>query len=139
MPDGDYAGFVAQRIGAQPGAIVDEQGATLGEHGGVHHFTVGQRRGLGVGSPGGPLYVLRVLPETQTVVVGHTPLHEKTLIVDELTALPALPPEGLPVDVQIRYRHAPQPGRIFALDADRVRVELETPEKSPAAGQAAVC
>lgn len=141
VPDGNYAGFVAKKLGdALPssGAIVDESGAVLGEHRGVHHFTVGQRRGIGVGSAAGPLYVLRVLPEEQKVVVGHTPIAEKTLLVDELTALPELPHDGLPIQVQIRYRHAAQPARLFRVDAERVRVELDTPERSPAAGQAAV-
>ena len=138
VPDGDYAAFVDKRIGERPGSIVDEQGQVLGEHRGVHNFTIGQRRGIGIGSPGGPLYVLRVVPESQQVVVGHTPLAERTLIVDELTDLPELPMQGLAVQVQIRYRHPAQPATLFRLDAQRVKVELETPERSPAAGQAAV-
>jgi len=73
IPDGDTAGFLARRLGARPGAIVDEQGAELGRHEGAHAFTVGQRRGLRLGRPaadGRPRHVLRVSVAENVVVVG---------------------------------------------------------------------
>ncbi|HYN01979.1 MAG TPA: tRNA 2-thiouridine(34) synthase MnmA, partial [Vicinamibacteria bacterium] len=71
VPDGDYAGFVERNAPAadRSGPIVDAGGREIGRHGGVHRFTVGQRRGLGLTSPR-PLYVLAVRPQTSTVVVG---------------------------------------------------------------------
>ena len=71
VPDGDYAGFVERNAPAadRSGPIVDADGREVGRHGGVHRFTVGQRRGLGLASAR-PLYVLAVRPETRTVVVG---------------------------------------------------------------------
>ena len=73
IPDGDTAGFLERRLGARPGAIVDEDGSEVGEHRGTHAFTVGQRRGLRLGVPaddGQPRFVLDISPVTNTVTVG---------------------------------------------------------------------
>ena len=71
VPDGDYAAFVERHAAPadRSGPIVDSEGRTLGRHEGIHRYTVGQRKGLGLTAPR-PLYVLAVLPETRTVVVG---------------------------------------------------------------------
>src|SRR5262249_11551791 len=70
VPDGDYAGFVERVAGPQPeGSVVDERGAVLARHGGIHRFTVGQRRGLGVAAAD-PLYVQRIDAGAGAVVVG---------------------------------------------------------------------
>jgi tRNA-specific 2-thiouridylase len=81
VPGGDYASFVAKKNPdvERGGAIVDEQGQRLGEHGGVHRFTIGQRKGLGVSAPA-PLYVLKLEPQTGTVVVGPRAALEKTTL-----------------------------------------------------------
>ena len=74
VPDNDYAGFVAQRApdAVQDGVIVDEDGRVLSRHGGIHRFTVGQRKGLGLPSSptGAPMYVLALSPANHQVVVG---------------------------------------------------------------------
>ena len=73
IADGDTAGFLDRHLGERPGPIVDEAGRTLGEHGGAHQFTVGQRRGLRLGTPapdGQPRFVLDISPVTNTVTVG---------------------------------------------------------------------
>src|SRR5688572_10466202 len=71
VPSGDYASFVARKAPEvrHGGSIVNERGEVLGEHDGVHRYTVGQRKGLGISS-GAPLYVLKLEPQTHTVVVG---------------------------------------------------------------------
>src|SRR4051812_14879294 len=71
VPDGDYASFVAARRPelTEGGAIVDQQGQQLGTHGGIHRFTIGQRKGLGLAAPA-PLYVLRIDPASRDVTVG---------------------------------------------------------------------
>ena len=71
MPDGDYAAFVERKApeAARPGTVVDHDGRVLGTHAGVHRFTIGQRKGLGLSSTE-PLYVLEIKPETAQVVVG---------------------------------------------------------------------
>jgi len=73
IPDGDTQGFLRDKIGAAPGAIVDRDGNTLGSHQGTHEYTVGQRKGLQIGYPapdGKPRYVLEVRPVSREVVVG---------------------------------------------------------------------
>ena len=73
IPDGDTAGFLDRHLGAKPGVIVDSSGQQVGDHGGSHQFTIGQRRGLRLGVPAGdgkPRYVLDISPVTNTVTVG---------------------------------------------------------------------
>ncbi|RLP70180.1 tRNA 2-thiouridine(34) synthase MnmA [Mycetocola reblochoni] len=73
IPDGDTRGWLADRVGAEPGEIVDRSGAVVGSHDGAHAYTVGQRRGLNLGVPapdGRPRFVLEVKPRTNQLVVG---------------------------------------------------------------------
>ena len=141
VPDGDYAAFVErQAAGAdRSGPIVDAQGRALGLHGGVHRYTVGQRKGLGLTSPR-PLYVLAVKPETNTVVVGE----EQALEADRLVASDvnwvSVPPPCRPVraSVRIRYRHQESPATITPLPHHRVAVEFDDAQRAITPGQAAV-
>jgi tRNA-specific 2-thiouridylase len=141
VPDDDYAGFVERQAPAQDrsGPILDRDGRVLGTHRGVHHFTVGQRKGLGVASTR-KLYVLRVLPETRAVVVGdETELEGTTLVAGEVNWLSVAPPEGpLRAAVKIRYRHPEAPATIEPLPDGRVRVEFDAPQRALTPGQAAV-
>lgn len=134
VPDGDYAGLVKKlRPEADTaGAIVDEAGNKLGEHRGLIHFTVGQRRGLEIGGSPEPLYVLRLDPATRDVVVG-----PKSAL-----AVSAARIEGLnwiggshkgPLTAKVRSMARPVPAR---LDGDRV--VFDAPEYGVAPGQAAV-
>src|SRR5262249_36012877 len=107
--------------------------------GGVHRFTVGQRRGLAVGI-GQPLYVIRLDAARRQVVVGG----EAELLRNELCARDVRWTGGHPsdqplrADVQIRYRHTPQPATVEPIGDDRARVKLDCPERAIAPGQAAV-
>ncbi len=141
VPDGDYARVVGEiRPGRLPGPgdLVDAEGAVLGRHPGIHHFTVGQRRGLGL--PGGPWYVRRVEAATNRVVVGRADelrVHGAHLRGVRFTSGAA--PEGpLRGEVQIRYRHAGAPAKIVATDSGEAQVYFEEPERAVAPGQAAV-
>jgi tRNA-specific 2-thiouridylase len=135
VPDGNYAAFVAKHAPAAPGEIVDESGAVLGKHDGIHHFTVGQRRGIRV--PGlNARYVVKVDAETRRVTVGDAEaLSRETVIVDDVRWLAAPTARAA---VQIRYRHAPAPATLTRLDDQRVEVRFDMPERAPAPGQAAV-
>jgi len=138
VPDGDYAGFVERVAGPQPkGAIVDSAGTSLGEHAGIHRFTVGQRRGLGVTSAE-PLFVQRIDPDQRRVVVGPAAGNQRSTFriarphwVDQAPS-----PEAL-LSVRIRHRHAGSPGRVAVSDGGAT-VELETPGRAITPGQAAV-
>ena len=141
VPDGDYAAFVERQAppAEREGAIVDAAGRELGRHQGIHGFTVGQRRGLGLTSPR-PLYVLAVQPERRTVVVGE----EDALLGDRLVArdinwLSTVEPSApRRAHVRIRYRHAEAPATVRTLDDGRAEVRFDQPQRAITPGQAAV-
>ncbi|MFZ5469658.1 MAG: tRNA 2-thiouridine(34) synthase MnmA [Myxococcota bacterium] len=138
VPDGDYARFVEKVAGPQPkGEIVDRAGKVLGSHEGVHRFTVGQRRGLGVGGPE-PLYVQRIDAPTGRVVVGPAAQGERTRFgLRNPHWVSGEPPSG-PVEVRIRHRHGGAPGRLELSDSGEVAVVLDAPARAVTPGQAAV-
>jgi len=141
VPDGDYAGFVERSApaGDRGGPIVDSSGREVGRHGGVHRFTVGQRRGLGVASAR-PLYVLAVRPDTRTVVVGD----EGELLSDRLVARDvnwlSLPePSGeIQARARIRYRHREAEASVRPLGGGRAEVRFRAPQRAVTPGQAVV-
>ena len=141
VPSGDYASFVARKDPgvARSGAIVDEQGQKLGEHGGVHRFTIGQRKGLGVASSA-PLYVLKLEPDTSTVVVGRREaLDRATLTASSVNWISCDAPQTwMRVESQIRHRHQPAPGRVRALTGARAELEFDQPQAAITPGQAVV-
>jgi len=141
VPEGDYAAFVERH--APPvdlsGTIVDASGRELGRHRGVHRFTVGQRRGLGIASPR-PFYVLEVHPAARTVVVGdEDALRSDRLIAREVNWLSIPQPEGeIRARVRIRYRHAEAPARVRPIGEGRAEVLFDEPQRAVTPGQAAV-
>jgi len=141
VPDGDYASFVARKAPAvaRAGAIVDERGEVLGTHGGVHRFTIGQRKGLGVSGPV-PLYVLKIEAESGQVTVGPREALEQTALTASGVNWVALdaPSGWLSVSAQIRHHHRPAPGRVRAIDGDRAEFTFDQPQPAIAPGQAVV-
>jgi tRNA-specific 2-thiouridylase len=139
VPDGDYARFVEKVAGPQPGGeIRTEAGTVLGQHGGLHRFTVGQRKGLGVAAAE-KLYVLRLEPQTRSVVVGPAPSVDRgAFLVERPHWVAGAPVPGAAVQVRIRHRGTPVSARIRPADQGRVSVELETPARAVTPGQAAV-
>ncbi len=143
VPDGDYAGFVERAAGGRdvrPGVIVDSAGNTLAHHAGIHHFTIGQRRGLGVAA-GEPMYVRRIDPRDGTVVVGRREeLGAAGLIARDVTLVDWRRERDIPcrVEVKIRYRHTPVPASL-SIGTD-CRAEVRFLEGRPAVtpGQACV-
>lgn len=141
IPDGDYRDFVRPRLtpeAYQPGPMVDTAGEIVGTHGGLPFYTVGQRRGLGIAAAH-PLYVTRVNPETNTLVVGQR--HEamfKVFEVDHLNWMRSLPRDVFSTTVQIRSRHQPVPAEVQPLSPNRARVVLQEPQFAVTPGQAAV-
>ena len=141
VPDGDYASFVAGRAPhvAHSGAIVAESGEQLGSHTGIHRFTIGQRKGLGVSRPA-PMYVLRIDADTGDVTVGpRSSLERRTLTASAVNwvAIEA-PASWQTVTAQIRHRHVPASGRVRALEGSRAELEFDTPQSAITPGQAVV-
>lgn len=139
VPDGDYARFVEKVAGPQPaGEIVTAEGEVLGEHAGIHRYTVGQRRGLNVPGPQ-PRYVQRIEPETRRVVVGPAQGTERgSFKVLQPRWVDAPPAEDTVVQVKIRHRHQAAPARVKTDALGQVMVVLETPARAITPGQAAV-
>ncbi len=141
VPDGDYAAFVERQAGGatRPGPIVDDAGLEIGRHEGVHRFTVGQRRGLGLASSR-PRYVLELRPVTATLVVGgEEDLLSDVLRVREVNWLSVPEPaREFRASVRIRYRHPEAPATIRPLGARRAEVRFDEPQRAITPGQAAV-
>ncbi len=140
VPDGDHAAFLDRHGAALPaGAIRDVIGRVIGRHEGVHHFTVGQRKGLGVRSAT-PLYVVGIDAGTQTVTVGpREALERAELTASSVNWVAGHPPEaGARVTAQIRHRHREAPARVEPIGADRLRLTFDQPQSAVAPGQAVV-
>ena len=144
--NGDYAAFVRERLKdeeVRPGPFVHTRtGALLGQHDGIHQFTVGQRKGLRI-AHSEPLYVTGIDPDTGTVFVGEVEtLASATMRIERCNWLRwPEPPGPFEALVQVRYRHSPVPA-VVEPDADNPRVatvRFAAPERAIAPGQAAVC
>ena len=145
IPDHDYAAFVSKRTpdAVRGGSIVDLEGRIVGGHDGIHRFTVGQRRGLGLSSAPGttsaPVYVVALKPENRQVVVGpKTALERTTLTASGVNWILDPPVEGRSVTGQIRHRHRPAPATVRALDEDRAELIFTEPQIAITPGQAVV-
>jgi tRNA-specific 2-thiouridylase len=153
IPDNDYAKFVTAHVphaADAQGAIVDESGRVLGRHEGVHRFTVGQRKGLGLSGTSGraPVYVLTLDAADQRVVVGpKSSLERTTLTASGVNWLVCEPAGPLRVTAQIRHRHAPAAATVRAIESGRSglserggRAELvfDAPQIAVTPGQAVV-
>ena len=144
VPQGSYASVVEKlRPGAaDPGEIVHVDGRVMGRHEGIIHYTIGQRRGLGLGGETEPLFVVRLEPEARRVIVGpKTALARDAVILRSLNWLPAgeIPAEGRAVQVKLRSVSEPAPARIYRRADGAAEVVLDEPQFGIAPGQAAVC
>lgn len=141
VPDGDYAAAVERLTGAhsEPGRFVDTQGRPLGTHRGIIHYTIGQRRGLGIAAET-PLYVCGIDVPNNEVVLGRN----DDLFSTELDASGCnwisgdVPDAPLRVTARIRYRQPEQPCTVTATGPDTVHVSFETPQRAITRGQAVV-
>ncbi|TWD75363.1 tRNA (5-methylaminomethyl-2-thiouridylate)-methyltransferase [Kribbella amoyensis] len=141
IADGNTPGFLSKHLGEAPGDIVDSDGNKLGEHQGTHGFTVGQRKGLRIGTPaadGKPRFVLDISPVERTVTVGS----REELAVESLTASKPrwcgpTPAGTLHVKAQLRA-HGEEVAVTARLADDRVLVDFDEPASAVAPGQAVV-
>jgi tRNA-uridine 2-sulfurtransferase len=145
VPNGDYAAFIdayfkEQGIDRQDlaGELVTANGKVVGEHAGVHHFTVGQRRGLGVAAPQ-PFYVISTEPETRRVTIGHgEELMRDSARVNQVNWISIAPPsEPLRAEVRIRHRHLGAPATLVPV-GDQIEVRFDEPQRAVTPGQGAV-
>ena len=148
VPGGDYKSFLEAYLTEQGenrtrvevgGEMVTTDGKVIGEHGGVHNFTVGQRKGLGVAT-GSPLYVIQIKNDTRQVVVGKDEeLYSRTLCARQVNLISTAElREPMQVAVKIRHKHQPAPATIEADGPDAVKVIFDEPQRAITPGQAAV-
>ena len=127
---------------AEPGEIVDLAGQVVGTHRGVIHYTIGQRKGLGIGGLGEPVYVVRLDPESRQVIVGpKEALSTRTVPLREVNWLGDAPFDSQnewQVKVKVRSTRPPRPAVIRPISATEAEVELLDPEDGISAGQACV-
>ncbi|MDV4144097.1 tRNA 2-thiouridine(34) synthase MnmA [Shimia sp. FJ5] len=144
VPNGDYASVIEKlRPGAaEPGEIVDHEGNVRGTHNGVIHYTIGQRRGLGIGGLSEPLYVVKLDVDTKQVIVGpKSMLATRKIPVREINWLGDDPFESRAewhLSVKVRSTHPPREAIIRPTGPTTAEVELLTPEEGVSPGQACV-
>ena len=142
VPDGDYAGFLTERLSEdhpafQPGPIVTRGGEQAGQHSGYCRYTVGQRKGLPGGFPNA-MYVVEIRPGTRTVVIGpESELKAKSIQITELNWLGEPPKGGDEVTVRIRHRGRDAPGQVEELSSDRLSLILYDEHRAVTPGQSA--
>ena len=142
IADGDTKGFLARHLGQAPGPIVDQAGVLVGQHEGAYAFTVGQRKGLRVGTPtadGKPRYVLDIEPVSGTVTVGPPAALEVTEITADRPVWTGGEPPAEPRDCLVQLRaHGEVHACTAWLEDNELRVRLHYPARGVAKGQAAV-
>ena len=141
VPDGDYAGIIELHTGKKgiPGNFVDMNGKVIGRHKGIIHYTVGQRRGLGI-SASEPLYVVEIRPEDNTVVVGHDQdLLSRNVQVEDFHWISGTSPKGeVRCKAKIRYRSREQDAVAYPKEDGTVEIVFDQPQRAVTPGQAAV-
>jgi tRNA-specific 2-thiouridylase len=147
VPDGKYSEFIDRYLGVedreteipQKGEIVNTRGETIGEHTGIHRYTIGQRRGLGISNEK-PLYVVQIEAARNQIVVGE----QEELLQPEFVAAGVNwvafdePDQPVRAEVKIRYRHQPAPATIYALPENRARIVFDEPQSAITPGQATI-
>ncbi len=139
VPDHDYAGFIERYTGtpSAPGDFLSTDGTVLGRHKGIIHYTLGQRKGLGIPSDS-PLYVCGIDPKAGTVTLGHEDaLFSSTAFVEEVNMIVADLPDGARVQAKVRYRQPPEWATVYHTETG-LRLEFDHPQRAITPGQAAV-
>lgn len=141
VPDNDYASFIAEYTGKniEEGNFVDTSGKILGKHKGIIHYTVGQRKGLGI-ALGKPVFVLEIRPETNEVVIGtNDEIFTDHLYANRLNAMSVEKfQDGMEVTAKIRYNHSGSPCKLTMISEDIIKCEFTEPQRAVTPGQAVV-
>lgn len=144
IPDDDYRGFLKRQVRGleekvDGGDFMDSGGRLLGKHKGYPFYTIGQRKGLNI-ALGEPMYVKKIIPETNTIVIGkEEELYNRVFTVCGINCIKyEIIPQGMKLSIKIRYKSPAYPGRVYQSDDDTARVELDEKVKAITPGQSAV-
>ena len=138
--DCTYGEFLVQQPGfhSHKGLVQDIDGHIIGDHQGLHHYTIGQRRGINIPASE-PYYVVRIEPEQNRLVVGFKQdAFSDTCYVEEIQWIHEPPPQPIKVMTRIRYRHEAAPSQITPIGNHAARIRFEVPQSAITPGQAAV-
>ena len=140
IPDGDYKKFINKKVSETKGIIVNSKGKELGKHKGIHNFTIGQRKGLGIESDGKPLFVTKIYPSVNKVEVGPSnELMQSKAFISRLNII-----SGKSIDTKktiyakIRYKSTPAIGKLEQLENGNATFTFEEPQRAITPGQALV-
>ena len=140
VPDGDYASVIEKYTGriCMPGNFVDTEGNIMGRHKGIIHYTLGQRKGLGIAA-GKPVYVCEIRPQTREVVLGNPEdLMSRDVYVSDFNWISGNAPGGrIRCTAKVRYRQSEQPA-VLSVEGDIVHIVFDQPQRAITPGQAAV-
>lgn len=141
IPDDNYPKYIEEQTGkkSKPGKFINKEGKVLGQHKGIIHYTIGQRKGLGI-SYGKPLFVSKINPEDNTVVLGdNEDIFNNTLYANQINLMPFDKIEGkLECSAKIRYSHRPSKCTVEMVDNDVMKCVFEEPQRAITPGQAIV-
>ena len=147
VPDGKYSEFIDRYLDHEnrtdelpkSGEIVNTAGETVGTHSGIHRYTIGQRRGLGIAHEK-PLYVLQIERAKNRIIVGEADELESIELIAKGVNWVAFdePRQPIRADVKIRYRHEPAPATIYALPDSRARIVFDEPQRALTPGQTTI-
>ena len=141
VPGGDYASVIKQYTGRgyEPGDFVDKNGQVLGRHKGIIHYTIGQRKGLGI-AYSEPLYVLNIDVSGNKVVLGsNDDLMSTEVYVEQMNwILGEIPTKAFRCSAKLRYRHREQPATVYPEEGGCIRIVFDEPQRAVTPGQAAV-
>tara|TARA_E500000081_G_C6092212_1_gene333272 strand:- start:211 stop:1335 length:1125 start_codon:yes stop_codon:yes gene_type:complete len=140
IPDGDYKKFINKKVSETKGIIINSKGKELGKHKGIHNFTIGQRKGLGIESDGKPLFVTKIYPSVNKVEVGPSnELMQSKAFISRLNII-----SGKSIDTKktiyakIRYKSTPAIGKLEQLENGNATFTFEEPQRAITPGQALV-
>ncbi|HEY9641807.1 MAG TPA: tRNA 2-thiouridine(34) synthase MnmA, partial [Coleofasciculaceae cyanobacterium] len=136
---GSMRSFLEKYLAPKPGDIVDPSGKVLGQHDGIHNYTIGQRKGIGIAAPQ-PLYVIGIDAAKNQVIVGDRTVAETSEITVQRVNWVSIAEPTAPIraEVQIRYRSAAVPCTVIPLEDTRIKLVFDEPQFSVTPGQAAV-
>lgn len=141
IPDDNYPKYIEEQTGkkAKPGKFITKDGKVLGQHKGIIHYTIGQRKGLGI-AYGKPLFVAKINPEDNTVVLGdNADIFSNTLYANKINLMPFDKIEGkLECSAKIRYSHRPEKCTVEMIGDDQIKCVFEEPQRAITPGQAIV-
>ncbi len=140
IPDGNYKKYIKSKMDDTSGNIIDSTGSILGEHQGIHNFTIGQRKGIGISSKSKPIFVTKIYSDTNNVEVGPVKelMKDKAFISSVNFLSGVLPKNKIRIHAKIRYKSIPATGVLLVHENGDAEIKFDEPQRAITPGQAIV-